>query len=67
MIEQTQEELDEFLKLIKVDLSDPKLSKDKPDFYREAIHVLEKKESMARSSVSTNKDEYLKLSLERFE
>ncbi len=66
MLNDIQTELEEVLTLIKVDLTDANLAKLRPDLYRELIHTLEKKEFMARSDVSTNKDDLLLLSLERF-
>lgn len=66
MLNDIQNELDEVLKLVKGDLTDPELAKLRPDLYMALFHALEKKEFMARSSVSTHKDDLLLLSLERF-
>ena len=66
MIVEIQKELDDLLAMVKLDLSNPALLKLRPDLYREYIHILEKKEMMARSSVSSYKDTLLALSLQRF-
>lgn len=66
MLNDIQDELDEVVKLVKVDLNNEALAKLRPDLYMALFHALEKKEFMARSSVSTHKDDLLLLSLERF-
>lgn len=66
MLNNIQNELDEVLKLAKADLTNNDLAKLRPDIYMAIFHALEKKEFMARSNVSTHKDDLLLLSLERF-
>ena len=67
LIEYIQTELDEATKLIKADLVDKTLAKSRPDLYQALVHVLDRREFMERSSVSQHKDEFLYLSLERFQ
>lgn len=66
MLKDIQNELDEVLRLIKEDLKNPELIKLHSDLYMALFHALEKKEFMARSNISTHKDDLLLLNLERF-